>query len=479
MKCLQLLLLALLMPTAFVHGATPQWIQQLGSSASDFGYDVTADSAGNVYMTGFSAISLIDGADNFQDAFLAKYDASGGLQWVRELGASDAVDRSTGVAVDLTGNVVIAGRTFGDLAGPNAYPGGSISDGFLAKYNVAGDLLWARQFGSIESDYAEDIVVDASGSIYVAGYTTGDLNVPEVPTDREPDGFIAKYDSSGAHLWTTQFGTPESDYVRRMAIDALGGVYIVGYTDGSMDGLSAGGSDAFFTKFNSDGIIQWSRQLGTAEQELGYGISLDGARHVYLTGSTVGALAGPNAGVADAFIAKYDVEGNALWTRQFGSSERERGRDIYADPNGNVYAVGTTFGNLGGPVDGQQDVYLVNYDADGNFQWVEQFGSSEVDDSQRLAADGLGNLLITGRTTGNLGAQNVGGNDAFVAKFKLNDTVPEPAGGLMLLIGLAALTLKERFRSKSIFVVSAPIMFALLAAVCMRHKSYCSKHRLK
>src|SRR5690606_8652540 len=95
------------------------------------------------------------------DAFLAKYDASGALQWKRQLG-TPVDDRAHGVAVDGAGGVYIAGRTEGSLGGPSA----GNRDAFLAKYDAAGALQWTRQLGTSAGEYADGVAVDGAGDVY-------------------------------------------------------------------------------------------------------------------------------------------------------------------------------------------------------------------------------------------------------------------------------------------------------------------------
>ena len=66
--------------------------------------------------------------------------------------------------------------------------------------------------------------------------------------------------------------------------------------------------------------FQWTRQLGTSATDVSYGVSADGLGNVYISGYTDGSLGGPNAGGTDAFVSKYDAAGTLQWTRQLGTS---------------------------------------------------------------------------------------------------------------------------------------------------------------
>ena len=82
---------------------------------------------------------------------------------------------------------------------------------------------------------------------------------------------------------------------------------VTGSTTGNLGGPNAGGADAFISKYDASGTLQWNRQLGTSGRDLSHGVSADGLGSVYISGYTAGSLAGPNAGHYDAFISKYDA----------------------------------------------------------------------------------------------------------------------------------------------------------------------------
>ena len=155
-------------------------------------------------------------------------------------------------------------------------------------------------------------------------------------------------------------------------------------------------------------MLQWTRQLGTSGQDDGWGVSPDGLGNVYISGWTDGSLGGPNAGSSDAFVSKYNADGNLQWIRQFGTSLGDNSLDVSADDSGNVYISGGIAHNLPGqPVAG--DAFLAKYDANGNSQWMRQLGTSgTISGGGGVSTDGLGNIYLVGETTGSLGGPNAG-----------------------------------------------------------------------
>jgi hypothetical protein len=146
------------------------------------------------------------------------------------------------------------------------------------------------------------IAVDGSGNVYVTGETEGGLDGN--PSAGGYDIFVVKYDSAGVKQWVRQLGTGGWDVGIGIAVDGSGNVYVTGWTQGGLDGNpSAGGYDIFVVKYDSAGVKQWVRQLGTGGWDVGYGIAVDGSGNVYVTGETDGGLDGnPSAGGRDVFI---------------------------------------------------------------------------------------------------------------------------------------------------------------------------------
>jgi hypothetical protein len=290
----------------------------------------------------------------------------------------------------------------------------SKSDSITITINPPGTLAWTRQFGTSSSDTANGIATDASGNVYATGYTEGALEGASAGSD---DAFIRSYDSNGNHRWTRQFGTSSNDVALGIATDANGNVYAAGYTGGALEGTSAGGRDAFIRSYDSSGTHRWTRQFGTSSYDDAHGIAADANGNVYATGSTGGALEGTNAGNGDAFIRSYDSEGNHRWTRQFGTISSENAYGIAADANGNVYATGYTFGALEGTSVGDRDAFISSYDSSGALRWTRQFGTSRSDTASGIATDANGNVYIAGHTEGALEGPNAGNYDAFIRSY--------------------------------------------------------------
>lgn len=151
--------------------------------------------------------------------------------------------------------------------------------------------------------------------------------------------------------------------------------------------------------------IEKAKQIGTVGIDYLFTSSVDAKGNLYVGGSTGGSLGAPNFGSRDAWLAKYDNNGNQQWIKQFGTPGIETAWSTASDGN-NIYVAGNTSGKLGNTSQGGKDSYLAKYDSDGNQQWIKQFGTLTFDESFRLTTDTNGNIYVGGHTVGSLGAPN-------------------------------------------------------------------------
>ena len=337
-----------------------------------------------------------------------------GVAWTAQFGTSYP-DDTNGLTIDPAGNLYVIGQTSGELPGQTA---AGMIDGFVRRYDPAGREVWTRQFGSPERDQPKGVALDHSGNVYVVGQTFGSL--PGQTSSGGWDAFVRRYTPAGDEVWTRQFGGGGGESAASVRVDRAGNAYVVGGTRAALPGqTNIGDYDAFITKFDAGGNSLWVKQFGTKVEDYALSVVLDGQDNPIVTGETSGLLAGAAAaGGLDGFIRQYDPDGNALWSRQFGSSMDDFAVGASVAPSGDVYAVGTTLGTLPGQTSkgGGTDAFVVATGGHGEGLWMRQFGTPGADDAEAIAFDATGQLFIAGRAGGPLhGATSRGGTDAYLA----------------------------------------------------------------
>jgi len=398
----------------------------IGSTADDRGEGIAVDSSGNIYVAGYTA-GAFDGETNSggNDIFLTKFNASGTRQWTRFSGTS-AHDEARAVAVHgATGNVYVTGTTAGNLDGQTHQGGG---DAFLIKYNASGEKQWTRLLGTAEVDNGWSVAVDSNENIYVAGLTAGNLGGQT--NSGYYDAFLAKYNASGSLQWVRLVGSNFYDYGNAVAVSSSGNIFIAGVAGGSIDGQAyAGLYDMFVAKYDASGNRQWTRIMGTNQQESCYGVAVDGSENIYVAGATYGDFDGwlntdqgsPRT-KQDIFLVKFNTSGTKQWSVLHGGTGNDVSWGIAADTGGNTYIHGNANADVDGETNaGGHDTLLMKFDASGNRQWSRLLGTALGEYGRNIAVDGSGNAYLTGNTTGNLdGETNNGLEDAYLVKYDTN-----------------------------------------------------------
>ncbi|MHA1384996.1 MAG: SBBP repeat-containing protein, partial [Candidatus Helarchaeota archaeon] len=231
---------------------TKLWNITWGGSSIDYGWGVAVEGSNNVYLCG---CTWSFGAGN-DDAFLAKYDASGTQLWNTTWGGSSD-DYGRGVAVDGNNNIYLCGDS--NSSGAGSY------DAFLAKYDASGAQLWNATWGGSSDDHCYGVAVDGNNNIYLCGDTNSS-------GAGSYDAFLAKYDTSGTKLWNVTWGGSSTDSSCGIAIDGSNNIYLCGGTRS----FGAGSSDAFLAKFNASGAQFWNATWGGSSPDSGQGVAVDG-----------------------------------------------------------------------------------------------------------------------------------------------------------------------------------------------------------
>ena len=216
-----------------------------------------------------------------------------------------------------------------------------------------------------------------------------------------------------------------------MTVDGNGGIFVAGYTDGSIDGQTNNGErDIFTAHYDSAGNKSWTRLIGSSSRDEFTTMADDGNGGIFVAGNTGtgGSIDGQaHNGESDGFIAHYDSAGNKSWTRLIGSSSYDCINNVTSDGNGGVLVAGYTGGSIDGQTNnGESDGFIAHYDSAGNKSWTRLIGSSSSEYFNNVTSDGNGGIFVAGTTEGSIDGQvNNGYNDGFVVKFSIVDDVAD------------------------------------------------------
>jgi hypothetical protein len=298
-----------------------------------------------------------------------------------------------------------------------AFPGQTSSganDAFVTLHDPSGAIVWARQFGSPVYDGAYGVSIGEGRSIFVTGGTYGALP-GQVFAGGQSDAFVRKYSASGTELWTREFGTADGDWAFGAASDPAGNFYVTGYF-----GAGTSAAVAFVRKYDRDGNALWTRQFGSSAGTYGYGVAVAGDGSIVVAGITFGALPSQTGlGDSDAFVRKYDAAGVELWTRQFGTAVSDQGLAVAVDAAGNIALVGTSQGALPGQTNaGSSDAIVAYFDSAGTMVWLREYGGASQDSLFAVAFDSAGAVIVSGGSVYALPGQTwQGSTDAVVRKY--------------------------------------------------------------
>jgi len=317
-------------------------------------------------------------------------------------------------------------------------------------------LVWGTYFGGSGEDIGLAVATDDSGQVYLTGQTSSASSIATSGAYQTSfvgvshDAFLAKFNNKGLLLWSTYFGGDQGTQGFGLATDGAAFVYLSGTTSskyniatsGAYQTSNVGGLDAFISKFNGLGILQWSTYYGGASVFIS-GITSDFAGNITITGSTTspsgiatkGAYQTSLSGSLDAFLARFNKDGQLQWASYFGGPGQNWGEAVTYDNSGNIYISGYTYSSSGIAtngayqtfLEGAEDAFLAKFSDNGAIQWATYYGSGRTE-GYGVTSDSKGFVYITGATSSDSNIATSGAfqtsfggfEDVFLAKFNSN-----------------------------------------------------------
>ena len=441
--------------------AVYEWAKGIGGKLSDAPNAIRLDAGGNIYVAGFfnDTADLDPGpgvaelvADGSTDVFLAKYDPSGNLIWAKSIGGTGGDNVQT-MELDAYGHLYITGgfnaKADFDPGGDTAYltPVSANYDIYVAKYDTAGNYIWAKKISGSLLKNCYTLRPGKGNALYLGGQFTGTVNFDPAGTANLTasganfDGFLAKYDTAGNHLWVRAVSSGGTNLVYTIDVDGQDNPYVSGSFQNTVN-FNPGGAalnvastsasvDIFAAHYDTAGICRWAKKMGGTLTDIGRTIRVNEAGgYFYLYGYFNGTANFNPAGTAnlaaggqDVFIARYDTLGNYAWAKKMGGTGAETPMALDMDADGSVYMTGffasPTFATGGGNLvnsGGGNDAYLVRYDSSGSYNWAFSAGSAAGDDrGGTVAVNAAGAVFLGGNFAGTVDFDPGAGTDELVS----------------------------------------------------------------
>lgn len=398
--------------------------------------DVISDANGNSIVTGYFSGEIrfndnaVQSVSGNSDIFVAKFNASGVMIWLRRFGGTQA-DRGHKLAADNAGNIYITGYFSGSMTmGTVSLSSASGSrDMFLAKLTPAGDVTWARSDGGSLWETPFGLATDSQGNAIVTGQFEGSTTiggVPYVSTTNPATGvasldiFIAKYSTAGIPVWTKKANTKQDDTGLAVTCDNANNIYVTGQFPDTLNFIGQTISNqvnnaGYVAKLTPAGDVTWFRKLGAAQTVAG-AIALNTAGEIYVTGNFLGTMIiTDNNGTSQLlnpytkkiFLIKLaSATGNYIWGKAQGSDSDVNARGLTIDPDQNVYVGGDfrcTFSEYSDLTDsglwnsiGFRDLFVSKFSPAGTMIWNKHSGGKREDFCYALANGGNDKPIYAG-----------------------------------------------------------------------------------
>jgi len=412
------------------------WSTYLGGSGSEYSHQTSVDSKDDIVVVGgtesinFPTLNAYDSTLNAEayycDAFITKYNSSGSLLWSTYMGGS-RWDSAHSIAFDSSDNIIVGGETSSSnfpVLNFNTELNG-VSDGFIAKFNPSGELLWSRYFGGSDGGYIEAVEVDSNNDIIVTGITSSEdfpvLNSYDETYNGDFDVFVSKFNSTGNLIWSTYLGGSKPESGHSLSIDSSNDIVVTGFTISENfpavsaydDAYGGGWDDAFLAKFSSAGNLEWSTFLGGNKSDIAFSTAIDSQNKILVTGYTmsydfpsINSFQENKSLSEDCFISKFSSLGELEWSTYLGGKDDDWCMSVTVDSKDEVIITGKTESSnfitlnaFDSSYNEAMDTFIAKFSSFGELVYSTFLGGLSSDSGWSIVLDSLGDIIISGRTS--------------------------------------------------------------------------------
>lgn len=373
--------------------------------------------------------------------------------------SGDNYSQGLGIAADPDGNVLTTGVFWGtvdfDPSAATATLTSTSEEIFITKQDPNGNLIWAKQIGSIGGDIAWGITSDNTGNIYVTGHFQGTVDFDPGVTENFVTGagaqdiFILKLNADGEFIWVKTIGGSDFEKAFKIKVDASNNIYICGSVNNGTVDFDPGAGTSFLTSFfdtyllklNAAGDFVWVKQFTNASDIVVINdFDFDASGNIYTTGRFLGTAnfntSGgttnlTSAGGNDVFIAKLNATGDLQWTKQMGGTGHDVSNGIDVSASGDLILTGyfSTAADFDPDAGvetltsiGDRDIFVCKLNSSGAFSWAKGVGGSGLDQAETIRANVAGDIFVAG-TFSSTADFDPGAGTANLTAFGANDAV--------------------------------------------------------
>ena len=404
------------------------WAQRGAGSQNNMAYDICKDAAGNTFTTGYFSSSMnvnsvAVNAAGITDMFLVKTNSTGAVQWVKRAGGNN-ITQGLAVCCDHAGNVIVTGFFYG-TASWDSQTLNSIGqrDGFVAKYDSNGNLLWVVQAEGVKEESANKVTADLNDNILVTGefsspaFTMGSGNLSS--PNASLDVFTAKLNSAGNTVWVKSGTGTFIDRGTQITCNSNGDVYVAGEFSDTVTfdqvHYNIMYNALFIIKYSATGQEQWFRFMGSGNTMKMSGLRCDNSDNVVALGNYTGSLVYFNFPAAftltnnyqnNYFVSAISPAGALMWSATDGSSALMSSQCLDISSAGEIAAGGTYECRFSDFADqygqgifcslGYRDCFISTYNSGGSWIKSRCYGGNKTDYLNGLSYDINSNILVAG-----------------------------------------------------------------------------------
>lgn len=370
-----------------------EWIKNFGGTGEETAQSIISTSDGGYAILGYT--NSMDGelagkTTEVNDYWLLKLDAKGNLQWNKTYGGSKD-DRGQSVVQTVDNGYAIVGYSQSDDGDGSNNEG--YHDNWILKLDVEGNIQWEHSFGFSGHDHSYDVVQTTDGGFFFVGFlditaSQGEGNFGKgYSLTRHGVGEFwgTRLDANGNLLWRRYFGGTNNDRAHAVVQADDGGFVMAGFSESDDFDISStkGSYDFWVVKITDSGDLVWERSFGGTGIEISYDIAKTSDNGYVVTGNTFSTDMdiSKNNGESDVWLIKIDDNGDLIWEKTFGGTQFDAAQSVSLSKDGGFIISGNS---KSGDMDvtanaGENDIWLIKTDAEGNLVWQDSFGGSDLD----------------------------------------------------------------------------------------------------